>query len=174
MASSETTRAEPQEFWRPRSLNRVLKKFTAAGTISGTSALPCQPVIPPAPLTGDVGRGCGDASRALLFCFAVILLANAPSDRPHHLTAPIIAEDRECFGEQVARPVVPVVPPVTSVSKLRYSSTCRIAAGDVGRKYRTSNSESLHQTRTHAPGVNDLQGRETPFSLSVDSRRRQS
>jgi hypothetical protein len=26
-----------------------------------------QPVIPPAPLTGDVGRGCGDASRALLF-----------------------------------------------------------------------------------------------------------
>jgi hypothetical protein len=27
-----------------------------------------QPVIPPAPLTGDVGRDCGDASRALLFC----------------------------------------------------------------------------------------------------------
>jgi len=26
-----------------------------------------QPVVPPAPLTGDVGRGCGDASRALLF-----------------------------------------------------------------------------------------------------------
>ena len=26
-----------------------------------------QPVIPPAPLTGDVGRDCGDASRALLF-----------------------------------------------------------------------------------------------------------
>jgi hypothetical protein len=26
-----------------------------------------EPVIPPAPLTGDVGRGCGDASRALLF-----------------------------------------------------------------------------------------------------------
>lgn len=25
-----------------------------------------QPVFPPAPLTGDVGRGCGDASRALL------------------------------------------------------------------------------------------------------------
>jgi hypothetical protein len=25
-----------------------------------------QPVIPPAPLTGDVGRGCGDASCALL------------------------------------------------------------------------------------------------------------
>jgi hypothetical protein len=23
-----------------------------------------QPVIPPAPLTGDAGRGCGDASRA--------------------------------------------------------------------------------------------------------------
>jgi hypothetical protein len=29
--------------------------------------LPRQPVIPPAPLTGDVGRGCGDASRAQLF-----------------------------------------------------------------------------------------------------------
>ena len=27
---------------------------------------PREPVIPPAPLTGDVGRGCGDASRALL------------------------------------------------------------------------------------------------------------
>ena len=26
-----------------------------------------QPVIPPAPLTGDAGRGCGDASRAPLF-----------------------------------------------------------------------------------------------------------
>jgi hypothetical protein len=26
-----------------------------------------QPVFPPAPLTGDVGCGCGDASRALLF-----------------------------------------------------------------------------------------------------------
>jgi hypothetical protein len=25
-----------------------------------------QPVIPPAPLTGDAGRGCGDASRAPL------------------------------------------------------------------------------------------------------------
>jgi hypothetical protein len=24
-------------------------------------------LFPPAPLTGDVGRGCGDASRALLF-----------------------------------------------------------------------------------------------------------
>jgi hypothetical protein len=37
-------------------LERVqrLRVFTAAG-------------YPPAPLTGDVGRGCGDASRALLY-----------------------------------------------------------------------------------------------------------
>jgi hypothetical protein len=33
----------------------------------GTARHTAEPVIPPAPLTGDVGRGCGDASRALLF-----------------------------------------------------------------------------------------------------------
>jgi hypothetical protein len=30
-----------------------------------------QPVIPPAPLTGDAGRGCGDASRAPLFIYFI-------------------------------------------------------------------------------------------------------
>jgi hypothetical protein len=36
--------------------------------LPGAARHPAEPVIPPAPLTGDVGRGCGDASRALLFC----------------------------------------------------------------------------------------------------------
>ena len=60
---------------RFRSLNRVRKKITVQekylrrrGTTLGGPESSRQPVIPPAPLTGDVGRGCGDASRALLFC----------------------------------------------------------------------------------------------------------
>jgi hypothetical protein len=32
-----------------------------------------QPVIPPAPLTGDAGRGCGDASCAPNFCLMVLV-----------------------------------------------------------------------------------------------------
>ena len=50
--------------------------------------MPCasfrQSVIPPAPLTGDVGRGCGDASRALLFCtgFRVIDSGHRNDDAP--------------------------------------------------------------------------------------------
>jgi hypothetical protein len=35
--------------------------------LRGAARHTAEPVIPPAPLTGDVGRGCGDASRALLF-----------------------------------------------------------------------------------------------------------
>jgi hypothetical protein len=31
-----------------------------------------QPVIPPAPLTGDAGRGCGDASRAPNFLLKLL------------------------------------------------------------------------------------------------------
>jgi hypothetical protein len=31
-----------------------------------------QPVIPPAPLTGDAGRGCGDASRAPTFFVEIV------------------------------------------------------------------------------------------------------
>src|SRR5215475_6265397 len=33
----------------------------------GAASLLSSRLFPPAPLTGDVGRGCGDASRALLF-----------------------------------------------------------------------------------------------------------
>src|SRR5450759_1581527 len=42
-----------KKFWRAREPLRGPRVIPAAG-------------YPPAPLTGDVGRGCGDASRALL------------------------------------------------------------------------------------------------------------
>jgi len=47
----------------------VCKKiFNRKGTtLAGKSHLDSR-LFPPAPLTGDVGRGCGDASRALLLC----------------------------------------------------------------------------------------------------------
>jgi hypothetical protein len=58
---------EPSRFRTQPSLNRVPKIFFGpAGTTQGGFESSRQPVIPPAPLTGDVGRGCGDASRALL------------------------------------------------------------------------------------------------------------
>src|ERR1700738_1000853 len=59
---------EPAGFSGRLSLNRVQKYLEGAGTSPGVWESSRQPVIPPAPLTGDVGRGCGDASRALLFC----------------------------------------------------------------------------------------------------------
>jgi hypothetical protein len=49
-----------------------------------------------------------------------------------------------CFFARQVRPKAPA----TSIGQLTYSSTCRIAAGDGGRKYRNSNSESFHQ-KTH-------------------------
>jgi hypothetical protein len=45
----------------------VFKKFSGGGNEFGAYASFRQPVIPPAPLTGDVGRDRGDAGRALLF-----------------------------------------------------------------------------------------------------------
>src|SRR6266581_4282582 len=66
MADTNKTRAGRKRFADPKSLNRVKKNSWKAGTIPGACASSRQPVIPPAPLTGDVGRGCGDASRALL------------------------------------------------------------------------------------------------------------
>jgi hypothetical protein len=44
-----------------------MKKYPANWNDPGARASSQQPVIPPAPLTGDAGRGCGDANRALLF-----------------------------------------------------------------------------------------------------------
>jgi hypothetical protein len=44
-----------------------VKKLAARWNDLLICASSTQPVIPPAPLTGDAGRGCGDASRALLF-----------------------------------------------------------------------------------------------------------
>src|ERR1700756_1854298 len=70
MATNDTTPAEQFGSGRGLSLNRVRKNIHTAGTIQGACASSRQPVIPPAPLTGDVGRGCGDASRALLFVFS--------------------------------------------------------------------------------------------------------
>jgi hypothetical protein len=45
----------------------VRNNFGGGGNESRSCESSLQPVIPPAPLTGDVGRDCGDASRALLF-----------------------------------------------------------------------------------------------------------
>src|SRR6266404_6962728 len=65
--NANTTRANGSGSQSPRSLNRVRKNFAKAGTTSGGCESSRQPVIPPAPLTGDVGRDRGDAGRALLF-----------------------------------------------------------------------------------------------------------
>jgi hypothetical protein len=43
---------------------------------------------PPAPLTGDVGRGCGDASRALLFSFSLIRLIPIINSGPARIDPP--------------------------------------------------------------------------------------
>src|ERR1700733_10861464 len=43
------------------------KKYRHGGNDSGGLCVIPAAGYPPAPLTGDVGRGCGDASRALLF-----------------------------------------------------------------------------------------------------------
>jgi hypothetical protein len=54
----------------PKSIKRVVKKYLKKISGNRNDCVACesylQPVIPPAPLTGDVGRDCGDASRALL------------------------------------------------------------------------------------------------------------
>src|SRR3979490_1434341 len=56
--------------WRRDQLSvwekNILKKYLGGRNDSGDWESFRQPVIPPAPLTGDVGRDCGDASRALL------------------------------------------------------------------------------------------------------------
>lgn len=67
LAIRNTTRVEPRGSRAPPSLNRVRKYFHSPGTSPGGSESSRQPVIPPAPLTGDVGRDRGDAGRALLF-----------------------------------------------------------------------------------------------------------
>jgi hypothetical protein len=72
MAITNTTRTKPSRFGTARSLNRVrkyLEIFGDAWNDSGTCESFQKPVIPPAPLTGDVGRDRGDAGRALLFFF---------------------------------------------------------------------------------------------------------
>jgi hypothetical protein len=51
----------------PPSLNRVEKNLGGAGTILSVASQFGSRLSPLPQLTGDVGRGCGDASRALLF-----------------------------------------------------------------------------------------------------------
>ena len=70
MAITDTTRGNLRGSQGSYHLTVCKKNFGAAGTSPGGFESSRQPVIPPAPLTGDVGRGCGDASRALLL-FAV-------------------------------------------------------------------------------------------------------
>jgi ABC transporter substrate binding protein len=62
----------------------VQKIFATRRNESGRSESSRQPVIPPAPLTGDVGRGCGDASRALLLSSRALLILKGekPAELP--------------------------------------------------------------------------------------------
>jgi hypothetical protein len=61
----------------PKSIKRVVKRYLKKISGNRNDCVACesylQPVIPPAPLTGDVGRDCGDASRALLFCLVILV-----------------------------------------------------------------------------------------------------
>jgi hypothetical protein len=83
MAIGDTTRTEQGGSLPRLSLNRVQKKIQVAGTSLGGWESSRQPVIPPAPLTGDVGRGCGDASRALLFYTEIQCIPGLrPTSRP--------------------------------------------------------------------------------------------
>src|SRR4051794_28923188 len=65
MANGNTTRWNLRGSAREYHLT-VSKKIRTGRNDPGPSESFEQPVIPPAPLTGDVGRDCGDASRALL------------------------------------------------------------------------------------------------------------
>jgi len=61
----------------------VCKIFSGPGTTPGDCESSWQPVFPPAPLTGDVGRGCGDAGRALLFSAGIWqVFGSAPPSAP--------------------------------------------------------------------------------------------
>src|ERR1700682_3657558 len=78
-----TTRTNRFRSQAPRSLNRVRKYFAKAGTSPGGQESFRQPVIPPAPLTGDVGRDRGDAGCALLFSAGIWqVFGSAPPSAP--------------------------------------------------------------------------------------------
>lgn len=62
--------------------------FNPAGTTPCAASHFSSRLFPPAPLTGDVGRGCGDASRALLFSAEDRAFSNSvpnivPTNVPH-------------------------------------------------------------------------------------------
>jgi hypothetical protein len=67
MAIKDTTRTNEDGSEANNHLT-VCKKFCGPlERLRGPVSNPGSRLSPPAPLTGDVGRGCGDASRALLF-----------------------------------------------------------------------------------------------------------
>ena len=80
-----------------------------AGTTPGPVRHSGSRLFPPAPLTGAVGRGCGDASRALLFCleFGRNFLAAPPSAPPLIRPAP---PDYRVFRSRTPAPRVYRIP----------------------------------------------------------------
>src|SRR4051794_12843493 len=82
MANGNTTRWNLRGSAREYHLT-VSKKIRTGRNDPGPSESFEQPVIPPAPLTGDVGRDCGDASRALLlFKIAMTIDLRTPAKKP--------------------------------------------------------------------------------------------
>src|SRR5215216_3276077 len=79
-----------------RSLNRVRKIFAAPWNDFGGSESSRQPVIPPAPLTGDVGCDRGDAGRTLLFLSQLL-------QRAFQQFQPVLAPEDLARRQHVAR-----------------------------------------------------------------------
>ena len=91
---------------------KYLEKIIGGWNDSGACASSRQPVIPPAPLTGDVGRGCGDASRALLF-----LILPSPFEARH-------ARATSEFG------IASKAPPIIAIVSEFFSIFFRMIRGD--------------------------------------------
>jgi hypothetical protein len=72
MAIREPTRAERTGSYADHHLTVFKKKWGGWNDSRGLCVI-SGAGLPPAPLTGDAGRGCGDASRALLFIFKPLL-----------------------------------------------------------------------------------------------------
>jgi hypothetical protein len=71
LAIGESTQAMTAKFLSDTNHLTVRKKFSeTTERLLGSARHVNSRLFPPAPLTGDVGRDCGDASRALLFCLA--------------------------------------------------------------------------------------------------------
>src|SRR4030081_3196675 len=67
----------------------VFKKYSGGRNDSGQLCVIPAAGYPPCPLTGDVGRGCGDATRALLFCqYAFLPICNVSCATDNARAAP--------------------------------------------------------------------------------------